>query len=81
MINVLIADDHPIVREGLKQIIAETEDIVIKGEASDGTEVYFHSDSVLDNAFDRIHPGSKVAFDAEPALVGLQAVEVRLIDN
>lgn len=39
MINILIADDHPIVREGLKQIIAETDDIVIKGEASDGAEV------------------------------------------
>jgi cold shock CspA family protein len=49
--------------------------------ASDGTEVYFDSNCVLGNAFDRIHPGSRVVFDAHPALLGVQALEVRLIDN
>lgn len=39
MINVLIADDHPVVVQGLKQIVAETSDIVIKGEAGNGKEV------------------------------------------
>jgi len=39
MINVLIADDHPVVLQGLKQIVAETSDIVIKGEACNGKEV------------------------------------------
>jgi len=39
MINVLIADDHPVVLQGLKQIVAETSDIAIKGEATNGTEV------------------------------------------
>lgn len=39
MINVLIADDHPVVLEGLKQIVADTSDIVIKGEATNGKEV------------------------------------------
>ncbi len=39
MINVLIADDHPVVLQGLKQIVAETPDIAIKGEATSGTEV------------------------------------------
>jgi len=38
MIRVLIADDHAIVREGLKQILAETPDMVVTGEASDGAE-------------------------------------------
>jgi DNA-binding NarL/FixJ family response regulator len=33
MIKVLIADDHAIVREGLKQILADTPDIVVAGEA------------------------------------------------
>ncbi|MBW1768139.1 MAG: response regulator transcription factor, partial [Deltaproteobacteria bacterium] len=36
MIQVLIADDHAIVRKGMKEIVSETEDIVITGEASDG---------------------------------------------
>ncbi|MBI3622140.1 MAG: response regulator transcription factor [Nitrospirae bacterium] len=39
MINILIADDHAIVREGLKQILAETHDLVVKGEARNGHEV------------------------------------------
>ena len=39
MINVLIADDHPVVLEGLKQIVADTPDIVINGEATNGKEV------------------------------------------
>jgi len=38
MIRVLIADDHDIVREGVKQIVSETNDIVIGGEARTGTE-------------------------------------------
>lgn len=39
MIRVLIADDHPIVRQGLKQILADTRDIVVGGEAVNGTQV------------------------------------------
>jgi two-component system invasion response regulator UvrY len=39
MIRVLIADDHPIVRQGLKQVLADTRDIVVGGEARNGTEV------------------------------------------
>jgi two-component system invasion response regulator UvrY len=38
MINVLIADDHDIVREGVKQILSDTTDIVIGGEARTGAE-------------------------------------------
>lgn len=37
-IHVLIADDHAIVRQGLKQILSETSDLIIAGEASDGAE-------------------------------------------
>ncbi len=39
MPKVLIADDHPIVRTGLKQIIADEPDINIVGEVSNGAEV------------------------------------------
>ena len=39
MLRVLVADDHPIVRMGLKQIIAETADIVVADEAADGQQV------------------------------------------
>ena len=39
MIRILIADDHAIVREGLKQIVRETADMAIAGEASSGEEL------------------------------------------
>ena len=39
MINILIADDHPIVRSGLKQIITDEEDMVVSGEAKNGIQV------------------------------------------
>lgn len=39
MIRILIADDHAIVREGLKQVLAGAKDIVVAGEAADGHEV------------------------------------------
>jgi DNA-binding NarL/FixJ family response regulator len=39
MISVLIADDHPIVRKGLKTILKDVPDIKVEDEASDGLEV------------------------------------------
>jgi DNA-binding NarL/FixJ family response regulator len=39
MIKILIADDHAIVRRGLKQILAETPDMTVIDEASNGHEV------------------------------------------
>jgi DNA-binding NarL/FixJ family response regulator len=38
MIKVLIADDHPIVRQGLRQILAGTTDLAVAGEAVNGQE-------------------------------------------
>lgn len=38
MIKVLICDDHVIVRQGIKQILADTGDIVVAGEADNGPE-------------------------------------------
>ncbi|MGZ5779861.1 MAG: response regulator [Burkholderiaceae bacterium] len=37
-IRVLIADDHAIVREGLKQILADTKDIIVAGDAENGLD-------------------------------------------
>jgi DNA-binding NarL/FixJ family response regulator len=39
MIRLLIADDHTIMREGLKRILEGAEDIEVVGEAVDGFEV------------------------------------------
>lgn len=47
--KILIADDHVIVREGLKQIVAETSDMVVADEAGSGHEVL---NKVLKNDYD-----------------------------
>lgn len=39
MIKVLVADDHAIVRRGLGQILADTQDIVVGGEAATAQDV------------------------------------------
>ncbi len=39
MIHVIIADDHPIVRAGLKQIIMEDAGITVAGEAENGNDL------------------------------------------
>ena len=36
-IDVLIADDHAIIRDGLKKILADTDDMVVAGEAMNGS--------------------------------------------
>ena len=49
MVKILVADDHAIVREGLKQIIADTFDMTVTDEASNGQEVL---DKVSKNDYD-----------------------------
>ena len=39
MTRVVIADDHPIVRQGLRQIIADAGDVVVAAEATTGSEL------------------------------------------
>jgi two-component system invasion response regulator UvrY len=38
LIKILIVDDHAIVREGLKQILSVTPDMIVTAEAANGTE-------------------------------------------
>ncbi len=49
MIRLLIANNHPVVREGLKQIFARVSDIEIAGEAENGEETL---QQVRDGVFD-----------------------------
>jgi cold shock CspA family protein len=48
-------------------------------EMSDGREVYFHRNAVLNGAFDRLEAGSEVRFVEEEGEKGAQASTVRLI--
>ena len=38
MLKILIADDHAIVREGLKQILSNSPDMTVAGEAAGGAQ-------------------------------------------
>ena len=51
MINILIVDDHLIVREGIKRIINETMDMKIVEEAATGLEAM---DLILKNTYDLV---------------------------
>jgi len=47
--RILIADDHSVCREGLKQLIASSSNMIVAGEAGDGQEALR---LVMDNLYD-----------------------------
>lgn len=49
MIRILVADDHAVVRQGVKQILAEVKDMTVKDEAQNGSETL---KKVTDQDFD-----------------------------
>ena len=66
MIRVLIADDHPVVRRGLKTILKDATDIKVEGEAGDGLEVM---DMIREGDYDVI-----VMDITMPRLDGIEAI-------
>ncbi|MFZ1546190.1 MAG: response regulator transcription factor [Candidatus Nitrotoga sp.] len=51
MINILVADDHALIRKGMKQILNDTEDIRVTGEAENGMQAV---KMVQDNTYDLV---------------------------
>lgn len=51
LINVLVVDDHAIIRKGLKQILDDTDDMRVTGEAASGMDAIHLSNS---NPYDLI---------------------------
>lgn len=51
MLKILIVDDHPVVRRGVKQILTEDPDIVAVGEAKDSGELF---DLLLKDEWDAV---------------------------
>ncbi|MBW2195775.1 MAG: response regulator transcription factor [Deltaproteobacteria bacterium] len=64
--RVLLADDHAIVREGLKQVLDDQQDMEVVGEASDGVEALEKAKS--------LRPDIVLLDIAMPRLSGLEAV-------
>ena len=70
MIKLFIADDHTIVREGLKQIVADTPDIIVADEASSGHEVLGKVSKMCENDY------SVIVLDiAMPGINGLDVLK------
>jgi DNA-binding NarL/FixJ family response regulator len=67
MIRVLVADDHAIVREGLKQIVSEPSDMVVADEAENGNEVL---EKILTNEYEAV-----VLDITMPGINGLDALK------
>jgi len=67
MTSVLIADDHGIVREGLRRLLEAEGDIEVCGEAGDGNEV-------LEQA-ERLRPDLVILDITMPKLGGLETLE------
>ncbi|MBI2201616.1 MAG: response regulator transcription factor, partial [Armatimonadetes bacterium] len=66
-IRVLLADDHAIVREGVKMILIKEPDIEVVGEASDGQEAL--------DLVDRLKPGVVVMDISMPGMGGIEATQ------
>ena len=67
MIRVLIADDHPVVRRGLAEIVAGERDMTVAGQAATGPEAI---------AFVRTHGCDVVMLDLSmPGLSGLDVLK------
>jgi len=65
LIRVLLVDDHPMVREGLKGLLDEHEDVAVIGEAWDGEEAI---------AFvDKLRPACVIMDVSMPRIDGIEA--------
>ena len=67
-INVLVADDHTIVREGVKCILDNSDDIDVIGEATDGYECL--------NAISKMNPNVVILDISMPNLDGLNVLQI-----
>jgi two-component system invasion response regulator UvrY len=78
MIRVLLCDDHRIVREGLKQVLADDVDITVCGEARTGKEALAQVQALMDAAPQAGNTGLDVVLldIAMPERDGLDVLQV-----
>jgi len=72
-IRIVLADDHHLVRQGIRALLEKSEDIQVVGEASDGREAV--------ELVEQLAPDVLVMDIAMPRLDGIQAIEQVLTTN
>lgn len=73
-IRIVIADDHSMIREGLKQLLELDDDILVVGEAGNGQECL--------EIIDQVHPDVVLLDINMPVMNGLKMLEIlRASDN
>jgi len=65
-VKVLLADDHPIVRQGLRNLLNSEQDFIVVGEASDGLRAI--------ELANQLHPDVLVVDLMMPVLNGLEVI-------
>ena len=66
--GILLVDDHPLVRQGLKTIIAEKSELAVVGEVQDGLELL--------NCLNRRSPQLVILDISMPRLGGIEATRL-----
>lgn len=67
-IRILIADDHDVVRSGLRMLLRSRQDIAIVGEAADGEEAV--------HLAEKLHPDLAILDISMPKLDGIAATKI-----
>jgi two-component system, NarL family, response regulator NreC len=67
-ITIILADDHPVVRRGLRNLLQTEPDLSIVGEAGDGLETV--------GLVDRLHPDVLILDLMLPSLSGLEVLRI-----
>ena len=80
-VRVLIADDHAIVRDGLRSLIEAHAGLIVVGEASDGQEAWLRSRHILPDVLllDLSMPGTSGVLAAEQIAEDCPAVKVLVL--
>lgn len=65
MTRILVVDDHPLVREAIADLLSDTEDLLVIGQCSDGSEVA--------EAVAALRPDVVVMDVSMPAMSGIEA--------
>jgi NarL family two-component system response regulator LiaR len=67
LIRVLVVDDHPVVRRGIKSLLAEEEDIEVVGEAVNGKDAL--------KQVEKLHPDVILMDLVMPEMNGVEAIQ------